>query len=75
MIIKQPDCLLKEYLAEINNWYKVTITIGQFSIILKELGIRDGHEVSLLATRLVAREPDLGPARLASRGSLYSWVT
>ena len=41
MIMKQPDCLLKEYLAEINNRYKITITIGRFSVILKELGITD----------------------------------
>jgi len=39
MIMRQPDCLLNEYLAEINNRYNVTVTIGRFSIILKELGI------------------------------------
>ncbi len=39
MIMRQPDCLLKEYLTEINERYDITITIGRFSVILKELGI------------------------------------
>jgi len=39
MIMKQPDCLLKEYLEEINNRYEITVTVSQLSVILKELGI------------------------------------
>ena len=39
MIIKQPDCLLKEYLEETNNRYEITVTVSRLSVILKELGI------------------------------------
>jgi len=39
MIMHRPDCLLKEYLEEIYNRYEVTVSIGRFSDILKELGI------------------------------------
>jgi hypothetical protein len=39
MMIRHPDCLLKEYLAEIYNRYEVTVCIGQFSQILKGRGI------------------------------------
>ena len=41
-----PDCLLKEYLEEINNRYGVTVSIGRFSDILKELGISHKKVVS-----------------------------
>ena len=39
MIMRQPDYLLNEYLAEINNQYNIIVSLGRFSIILKKLGI------------------------------------
>jgi transposase len=37
--MRQPDCLLKEYIEEIGNRYGVTVTVSRLSVILKELGI------------------------------------
>ena len=37
--MRQPDCYLKEYLDEIQTRYGVVVSIGQFSHILKDLGI------------------------------------
>ena len=39
MIMRQPDGMLKENLEEIYNRYKITVSIGRFSDILKELDI------------------------------------
>ena len=39
MIMRRPDCQLKEYLQEIYNRYEITVSKGRFSDILKDLGI------------------------------------
>ena len=53
MIMKVPDCLLKEYISEIDNRYGVKVSVGRLSDILKELGITH-KKVPPVANRLIA---------------------
>ena len=54
MIMRQPDCLLKEYLEEIHNRYGVTVCIEQFSRILKGLRITHKKVYQPTVTKLSA---------------------